>query len=76
MHKQNSIEKWKRSCIYLFPKKNELEITKNYRGIPLSGIAAKVYNVHLSLIYDMWLRKLLGKISVVFVEINPQLLRF
>ena len=32
------------SCIFLSPKKDNLRITKIYRGITLTTIAAKVYN--------------------------------
>ena len=35
------IEKWAKGCI---PKKGNLRITKNYTGISLTAIAAKVYN--------------------------------
>ena len=35
----------KKSCIFPFPKKGDLRITKNYRVI--TSIAAKVYNVLL-----------------------------
>ena len=44
VYKQNEIEKWKKGWIVLFPEKDELRITKNYRDISLTAIAAKVYN--------------------------------
>ena len=31
-------------CIPSFPKKGDLELAKNYRGITLTSIAAKIYN--------------------------------
>jgi len=34
--------KW--DCILPFPKKGDLDLAKNYRGITLTPIAAKVYN--------------------------------
>ena len=34
-------------CILLFPKKGDLRIIKNYSGITLTSIAAKVYNALL-----------------------------
>ena len=40
-----TIEKWTKYCIFPFPKKSYLKITKNYRGTNLTAIAAKVYNV-------------------------------
>ena len=33
-----------KGCILLFPKKGDLGLTTNYRGITLTSIAAKVYN--------------------------------
>ena len=42
VYKQNSIEIWTKGCIFSFPKKGNLEITKNYRGITLTAIVAKV----------------------------------
>ena len=44
LYKQNTTEKWMKGCILHFPKKGGLGITKNYRGITLTAIAAKVYN--------------------------------
>ena len=34
-------------CILPFPKKGDLSITKNYRGITLTAITAKTYNLML-----------------------------
>ena len=43
-----TIEKQTKGCIPPFPKKGDLGIPKNYRGITLTAIAAKVYNaLHL-----------------------------
>ena len=36
-----------KGCILPFPKKSHLEIAKNYQGITLTSIAAKVYNALL-----------------------------
>ena len=47
LYKQNTIKKWTKDCILLFPKKSDLRITKNYRDITLTVIAAKVYNAML-----------------------------
>ena len=44
---QKIIEKWKKAYINPFPKKGGLGITMNYKGIPLTAIAAQVYNVLL-----------------------------
>lgn len=42
-----TIEKWTKGCILPFPKKGDLGVTKNYRGITLTAIAAKIYNAML-----------------------------
>ena len=34
-------------CILPFPKKGDVELDKNYRGITLTSIAAKIYNALL-----------------------------
>ena len=41
---QNPIERWTKRCIPPFPKKGDLGLAKNYRGITLTSIAAKIYN--------------------------------
>ena len=33
-----------KGCILPFPKKSDLGIAKNYRGVSLTSIAAKIYN--------------------------------
>ena len=44
VYKQNTREKWTKGCIPPFSKKRDLGISKNYRGITLSDLAAKIYN--------------------------------
>ena len=34
-------------CIFPFPKKGDLGLAKNYRGITLTSLAAKIYNALL-----------------------------
>ena len=41
----NMIDRWTKGCILPFPKKDDLGIAKNYQGIILTSIAAKIYNV-------------------------------
>ena len=41
------IERWTKGCILPFPKKGDLRIAKNYSGIILASMAAKIYNVLL-----------------------------
>ena len=36
-----------KGCILPFPKKGDLGLAKNYRGITLTSIAAKIYNAQL-----------------------------
>ena len=41
------IDRWTKGCILPFPKKGDLGLAKNYRGITLTSIAAKIYNALL-----------------------------
>ena len=41
------IDRWVKECILPFPKKGDLRLAKNYRGITLTSIAAKIYSVLL-----------------------------
>ena len=47
VYSQNRIERWMKGCILPFPKKGNLGLAKNYRGITLTSIAAKIYNALL-----------------------------
>ena len=47
VYNQNIIERWMKGCILPFPKKGDLRLAKNYRGITLTSIAAKIYNALL-----------------------------
>ena len=47
IYNQNTIEKWKKACIFPFPKEADLKTFKNYWGITLTSIMAKVYNALL-----------------------------
>ena len=40
----DSIDRWTEGFILPFPKKGDLSIAKNYRGITLTAISAKIYN--------------------------------
>ena len=48
VYNQNTINRWTKGCILPFPKKDNLGIAKNYRGITLTSIEAKIYNALLS----------------------------
>ena len=41
---QNPINRWMKGCIVPFPKKSDLGLAKNYRGITLTSTAAKINN--------------------------------
>ena len=47
VYKQNPIDRWTKRCILPFPKDGDLGLVKNYRGITLMSIAAKIYNALL-----------------------------
>ena len=47
VYNQNPIGKWTKGCILPFPKKGDLGLAKNCRGITLTSIAAKIYNALL-----------------------------
>ena len=47
VYNQNPIDRWTKGCILPFPKKGDLGLAKNYRGITLTSIAAKIYNALL-----------------------------
>ena len=47
VYNQNPIDRWTNGCILPFPKKGDLGLAKNYRGITLTSIAAKIYNALL-----------------------------
>ena len=47
VYNQNRIERWMKGCILPFPKKGDFGLAKNYRGITLASIAAKIYNALL-----------------------------
>ena len=47
VYNQNPIDRWMKGCILPFPKKGDFGLAKNYRGITLTSIAAKIYNALL-----------------------------
>ena len=47
VYNQNPIDRWMKGCIIPFPKKGDLGLAKNYRGITHTSIAAKIYNALL-----------------------------
>ena len=47
VYNQDPINRWREGCLLPIPEKGNLVITKNYRGITLTAIAAKIYNLML-----------------------------
>ena len=45
VYNQNPIDRWMKGCIPPFTKKCDFVLAKNYRGITLPSITAKMYNV-------------------------------
>ena len=58
---QNKIDRWTKGCIIFSPKKCDLEIAKNYWGITLTAIAAKIYNALLLKRIEPEIEKILRK---------------
>ena len=61
IYNQNTIDRWTKGCILPFPKKGNLGLAKNYQGIPLTSIAAKIYNVLLHNHIEPKIEKILRK---------------
>ena len=61
VYNQNPIDRWMKVCILPSPKKGDLGLDKNYRGITLTSIAGKIYNTllrnHIETQIDNILRK-------------------
>ena len=47
VYNQIPIDRWIKGCILAFPKKGDLGLVKNYRGMTLTSLAAKIYNALL-----------------------------
>ena len=61
VYNQNTIDKWTKECILSFPKKGDLGLAKNYRGITLTSIAAMIYNALLRNGIEPKIEKILWK---------------
>ena len=68
-------EKWTKNCIDPFPKKGDLGITKNYRGILSLILLLRLLMLHIWIVFNLQPRKLFGKIRLPFGEINRQVQR-
>ena len=47
VYNQNPINRWMKGCIFLFSKKGDFGLSKNYRDITLTPIVAKIYDAQL-----------------------------
>ena len=63
---QNTTDKWTKGCILPFPKKSDLVIAKNCRGITLITITTKIYNPLLLNSIEPEIEKILRKNQMVF----------
>ena len=61
VYNQNPIDRWMKGCIRPFPKKGDLRLAKNYRGITLTSIVAKIYNALLHNYIELKIDNILRK---------------
>ena len=62
-----------KGCILPFPKKGDLGLAKNYRGITLTSIAAKIYNALLRNRIEPKINNIyLEKTKMASEEIDPR----
>ena len=47
VYSQNQIKIWTEGCLLPFPKKEEISQANNYKGITLTSLAEKIYNLML-----------------------------
>ena len=66
VYEQNSKEKLTKGCILPIFKKGNLRITKKYRAIILTTIAARVYNILLLNLIQSEIEKILRKNQITF----------
>ena len=55
-----------------FPKKGDLGLAKNYRGITLTSIAAKIYYAQLDNRIDPKIDNIIGRTKMASGEIDPR----
>ena len=71
VYNQNTIDRSTMECILPFPKKGDLGLAKNYRGITLTSITAKIYNALLRNRIEPKIDCTLRKNRMAFGEIDP-----
>ena len=75
VYNKNTIDRWTKGCILPFPKRGDLGIAKNYRGITLISIAVKIYNALLCNPIEPSIENL-GRTKLAFEEIYPRYHKF
>ena len=76
VYNQNPIDRWMKGCILAFPKKGDLGLAKNYPGITLTSIAAKIYNALLRNRIEPKIDNILRENQIASKEIDPQCHKF
>ena len=72
VYNQKTIDRERKGCILPFPKNDDLGIVKNYRGITLTSIVAKIYDTLLLNRIESEMEEILWKNEMVFEKIDPQ----
>ena len=72
VYNQNLIERWIKGCILPFPKKGDFGLAKNYRGITLTSMAAKIYNALLRNHIEPKIDNIHTKKKMASEEIDPR----
>ena len=72
VYNQNPIDKWVKGSILPFPKKGDLGFAKNYWGITLISIGAKIYNALLRNRIEPKIDNNLGKTKMASEKIDPR----
>ena len=72
VYNQNTIDGWTKRCVLPFPKKGNLGLAKNYRGITLTSTAANIYNAVVRNRIGPKLRTYFGRTKIALGEIEPR----
>ena len=72
VYNQNPIDWWMRGCILPLPKKCDLRLVKNYRGITLTYVAPIMHNALQRNRVEPKINNILRKNQNAFEEIDPR----
>ena len=75
-YNQNPINRWMKRCILPFPKNSDPGLAKNYWGVRLTSIAAKIYNALLRNCIEPKIDNILWKNQMASEEIDPRLHKY